>query len=73
MLEVNWSTWHKHDTKENPSPDRNETHELPNTGWVLYPLNFKFTFLLIYHFHDVFDSANPSSMQDACHIIYEPS
>ena len=22
-------------------PDRNETHDLPNTGWMLYPLGYK--------------------------------
>ena len=28
----------------------------------------KFIILLTYHTHDDFDSAEPSSMQDACHV-----
>ena len=50
-------------------PDRNWTRDLPNTGWVLYPLSYKTSpFLFTYHAHNDFDSADPGSMQDTCHI-----
>ena len=41
-------------------PLRNRTHDLPNAGRALYPLS--------HHFHDGIDIADPSSMQDACHM-----
>jgi len=41
MWKVNWSAWHERGTKKKSESlsDRNWTHDLPNTRWVLYPLS----------------------------------
>ena len=42
MWKVNWSIWHKLGTKEKTwVPDVIRTHDLLNTGWVLYPLSYE--------------------------------
>jgi len=66
MWKVNWSTWHEHGTKKkSESPTGIE----PITCGAHF-----ITELKIHHLYslittpDDFDSADPSSMQEACHI-----
>ena len=54
------------DKEISESPDRNRTHDLPNTWQALRAQHSPSS--LNYTTHDKFDSADPSSMQDACHI-----
>ena len=48
--------------KENWVTDKNQVHDLPNTELEIHHLYSLITT------HDDFDSADPSNMQDACHV-----
>ena len=42
MWKVNWSTWHERQTKKKIwVPERNRTHDLPNTGKVHCPMSYE--------------------------------
>ena len=75
MWQVNWATWHERRTKKKFwVPNRYLTHDLPNTGRTLYSYFIterKIQRSPLYSLivtHNDFESADPSSMQDTCHI-----
>ena len=56
MWKVNWSTWHKRGTKKS-------FRFLLGTFFVPFTIIYS-----LFNTQDDFDSADPSRMQDTCHI-----